>query len=75
MSSENWGDMGTINMIYDLLDSHGITFVMLSHALQDHQQRPHLYFYPYWYYQTLKQMPKAYQMPMKNADISTQWRL
>jgi hypothetical protein len=52
LSSEHWG-RGTIDMVYDLLEQHGITFIMLSHDINDHLARPKLFFYPHWYYQSL----------------------
>jgi hypothetical protein len=51
LSSEHWG-RDTIDMVYNLLEDHSINFIMLSHQLADHQARPKLFFYPYWYRQS-----------------------
>jgi len=58
-SSEHYGD-GTLiyEAIYDLLESNGINFILLTHNITDHLSRPRLLFYSHWYYQSYVQFKK-----------------
>lgn len=47
-------DGGVINMTYDLLEQAGINFIVISHCPSDHQRRPKLFYYPWFYYDTIK---------------------
>ena len=48
-SSEHYGD-GMLCNLYDVLESHNINFLLLSHNPQDHLTQPRLLFYPHWYH-------------------------
>jgi hypothetical protein len=47
--SEHYGDDMLYNL-YDVLESHDINFLLLSHNPQDHLMQPRLLFYPHWYH-------------------------
>lgn len=65
LSSEDWG-RGTIEMVYNLLQEYGISFIVLSQTPADHLTLPNLFFYPHWhdktrYYHLNKFFPKFIQ--------------
>ena len=55
-SLEHWG-IGTIDYIYDTVSQCGVNFVLLSFDSTDHQRRPNLFFYPYFYFWSIKKFP------------------
>jgi hypothetical protein len=53
-SANHFGsDSGVINMTYDLLEQAGVNFIVISHCPSDHLKRPNLYYYPWFYYDTM----------------------
>jgi hypothetical protein len=64
MSTNHWGPTtGAIDMVYDILDSTGMNFVILSHEPADHLRRPNLRYYPVWYYSSLTEFHYDLDVP------------
>lgn len=74
-SSENWGLGPFIKSLYNELEKHNLNFLVLSHNPDDHLFYPNLLFYPYWYYDSIKNfkwitnsIEKSYNLSCLNAS-------
>jgi hypothetical protein len=73
LSRENYG-IGNF-YIYDECEKLGLNFVLLTHDVNAHGQRPHMMYYPHWYYYCVKhfrygqeKFPKQYLLSCINRN-------
>lgn len=63
-SLEHWG-RGTVDHVYDTVSECDVNFIILSFDPMDHQKRPNLFFYPYFYFWSIKKF-KPGNLPQNN---------